>query len=273
MIELLETAWDGWYTMNTTGKLSAALLISLVLLWVYSERVPQKTFLIYTTAVTAVCIFPLTAAGLMLYQTRFFDYEWIWSVVPVTAMIALALTLFAVEILPDSTKGNRRTGAVAMLLVLVGLFFCGNLGVWAQDGGKEWEERRKAGELLSLLHDRMRGERICLWAPQEIMGGVRQADAAVELLYGRNMWDFSLNAYAYDVYPEEIRELYEWMELEEWEEEPETDCAETAVREGVNCVLIPAYRSEETVKYLETLFGVAAERVGEYYLLAAPAAG
>ena len=58
MTELLGNAWQGWIQFNSVGKLSAALLISLVLLWVYSKRVPQKTFLVYTSVVTAVCILP-----------------------------------------------------------------------------------------------------------------------------------------------------------------------------------------------------------------------
>ena len=47
MTELLGNAWQGWIQFNSVGKLSAALLISLVLLWVYSKRVPQKISGIY----------------------------------------------------------------------------------------------------------------------------------------------------------------------------------------------------------------------------------
>ncbi len=271
MTDLLTAAWNGWENMNAAGKLSGALLISLVLLWVYSKRVAQKTFLIYTTAATAACILPFTAAGLMLYQTKFYDYEWIWSIVPVTAMIALALTLFFTEFLREITDGKRKTEAAVGLLVLAGLLFCGDLGVKSWSGTREDAE---CEELLTVLHDRMEGKQIYLWAPQEIMGYARQADASVLLIYGRDMWDPYLSGYTYDVYPEEIRELYDWMETGEWEEqEIADDCAEAARLAGVNCVLIPDYRAEETVKYLEELFGATAERIGAYYLLTASAAG
>ena len=79
----------------------------------------------------------------------------------------------------------------------------------------------------------MRGQTVCLWAPREILETARMQPVAVtwmqpvetvgiesvavagqlpELLYGRNMWDAALNAYTYDVYPEEVQQLYCWME-------------------------------------------------------------
>ncbi len=269
MTELLANAWQGWINFNSAGKLSAALLISLVLLWVYSKRVPQKTFLVYTSVVTAACIIPLTAAALMLYQTKFYDYEWIWSIVPLTAMIAMALTMFLTEYLRGISKGDRRTEIAVFLLVLAGLLFCGDMGVKAWNGAGEKRERQEAAQVLAVAKERMAERHILLWAPEEIMGYARQTDASVELIYGRNMWDEALNAYAYDIYPDEIHDLYLWMEADPEElSEADVFCAEAALRAGVNCVLIPADKPEKTVGYLERLFRAEAERVGEYYLLA-----
>ena len=269
MTELLANAWQGWINFNSAGKLSAALLISLMLLWVYSKRVPQKTFLVYTSVAAAVCIIPLTAAALMVYQTRFYDYEWIWSIVPMTGMIAMALTMFLTEFLRGISKGDRKTETAVLLLVLTGLLFCGDMGVKAWNGADEKSERQEAAQVLAVVKERMAESQIVLWAPEEIMGYARQADASVELVYGRNMWDEALNAYAYDVYTDEINELYRWMEADP-EETSEVDvfCAEAALRAGVNCVLIPADKPEKAVGYLERLFRTGAERVGEYYLLA-----
>lgn len=269
MTELLGNAWQGWIYFNSAGKLAAALLISLVLLWVYSKRVPQKTFLIYTSVAAAVCIIPLTAAVLMVYQTKFYDYEWVWSIVPLNAMIAMALTMFLTEFLHGISKGDRKTETAVLLLVLTGLLFCSDMGVKTWNGAAERSERQEAARVLAVVKERMAESHIVLWAPEEIMGYARQADASVELVYGRNMWDEALNAYAYDVYADEINELYQWMEADP-EEVPETDvfCAEAALQAGVNCVLIPADKPEKAVGYLEKLFGTGAERVGEYYLLA-----
>ena len=68
----------------------------------------------------------------------------------------------------------------------------------------------------------------CLWAPREILEYARMWDGAGEdasftLLYGRNLWDKALNAYTFDVYPEEMEELYLWME----ESARSADTAET----------------------------------------------
>lgn len=268
MTELLGNAWQGWIQFNSAGKLSAALLISLVLLWVYSKRVPQKTFLVYTSVVTAVCIMPLTAAAVMLYQTRFYDYEWIWSIVPLTAMIAMALTMFLAEFLHGISKEDRKTETAVFLMVLAGLLFCSDMGVKTWNGAGEKRERQEAAQILAVAKERMAEGHIILWAPKEIMGYARQTDASIELIYGRNMWDEALNAYAYDVYTDEINRLYEWMEEAEEPSEPDAVCAETALRAGVNCVLIPADKPEETIGYLERLFRIEAEKVGEYYLLA-----
>lgn len=269
MTELLGNAWRGWINFNSAGKLSAALLISLVLLWVYSKRVPQKTFLIYTSVVTVVCIMPLTAGAVMLYQTGFYDYEWIWSIVPLTAMIAMALTMFLAEFLHGIAKEDRKTETVVFVLVLTGLLFCSDMGVKTWNGTGEKKERQEAAQVLAVTKERMPEEHIVLWAPKEIMSYARQTDASIELVYGRNMWDKALNAYAYDVYTDDINRLYEWMEAEP-EEMTEADvfCAEAALRVGVNCVLIPTDKTEETIGYLERLFRTEAEKVGEYYLLA-----
>lgn len=269
MTELLGNAWRGWIQFNSAGKLSAALLISLVFLWVYSRRVPQKAFLIYTSVATAVCILPLTAAALMVYQTGFYDYEWVWSIVPMTAMIAMALTVFLAEALHGISKGDRKTETAAFLLALAGLMFCGDMGQKTWDGAGERRERQEAAQMLDAAKAQMAEEHIVLWAPKEIMGYARQADASVELVYGRNMWDKALDAYAYDVYTDDLNKLYQWMEAspEELSEE-DTACAEAALQAGVNCVLIPADKPEKAIGYLEGLFGTEAERIGEYYLLA-----
>ena len=269
MTELLGNAWQGWIQFNSVGKLSAALLISLVLLWVYSKRVPQKTFLVYTSVVTAVCILPPAAAAVMLYQTRFYDYEWIWSIVPLTAMIAMALTIFLAEFLHGTAREDRKTEIAVLLLVLTGLLFCSDMGMKTWNGAGEKRERQEAAPILAVAKERMAEEHIVLWAPREIMGYARQTDASIGLVYGRNMWDEALNAYAYDVYTDDIDRLYEWMEAKPEElSEADAFCAEAALRAEVNCVLIPADRPDATIGYLERLFRTEAERVGEYYLLA-----
>ena len=97
MRELLRNAWLGWQNYTDDGKLAALLLAALLFLWLRNKKVSQKGFLSYAVLMTACCIFPVTAVLLMLYQTKFYDYQWIWSLVPVTPVIAWGITEFLTE--------------------------------------------------------------------------------------------------------------------------------------------------------------------------------
>lgn len=267
MAGLLKNAWQGWQSFTYAGKLAAALLISLLFLWIYYKRVKQKEFLIYTTVVTLCCILPVTAAFLMLYQTRFYDYKWIWSIVPTTAMVGFAATLFMTEFLQELSKGSRERQIAAGVLLVAGLVFCGGMGAepWGGYGGQE--ERQQAEALLAKMQEQLQGRQICLWAPREVMGYARAYDPEIQLLYGRDMWDPELNAYSYDNYPGGFQDLYQWMEATAGEVTvPDSYCVETAVSAEVNCILVPVGKPEETIECFEEMLGVRAEKLEEYYL-------
>ena len=108
MTELLKNAWLGWRDFTTAGKMAALFLIALLFLWVNYKKVKQKVFLIYTTVSAACCMIPVTAVGLMLYQTKFYDYEWVWSIVPLTAMTGFAVTVFVTDTLKEFIGGDRK---------------------------------------------------------------------------------------------------------------------------------------------------------------------
>lgn len=267
MRELLEKAWQGWLNFNQAGKLAGALLISLLLLWIYYKKVKQKDFLIYTTAVTLCCVLPVTAALLQLYQTRFYDYKWVWSIVPVTAMTGFAATLFMTEFLQEQSKGNQKRQIGAAALLTAGLVFCGGMGAKPWDGCGRGQERQQAERLLANLQERMQGREICLWAPRSVAEYARAYDGGIQLLYGRDMWDSDLTAYSYDKYPGGFQDLYQWMEAEAGEAAvPDSYCAETVMSAGVNCILIPGDKPEETIECFQEMLGVTAEKLDEYYL-------
>jgi len=267
MAELLKNSWQGWQSFNHDGKLAGALLISLVVMWVYYGRVRQKSFLLYTTAVTLLCVIPVTGAALMLYQTYHYDYRWIWSIVPMTAAVAYALVLFVTEFLQKIVGKDRKKQISTVLILLAGLLFCGGMGARPWDGFGDQENRQQAERVLEHLQEKLQGAQICLWAPREVMEYARAYDAGIGLIYGRNMWDTALNAYSYESYPSELSDLYQWMEAAPWEEKADaSDCALTAVSAGINCILLPADKSEETVECFEDTLGVQAEKLEEYYL-------
>lgn len=267
MTDLLKNAWNGWHGFTDTGKLAALLLISLLFLWIYYKRIEQKTFLIYATVTAGCCMIPVTAVCLMLYQTRFYDYEWIWSIVPVIAAVGYAATVFIADFLKELSGGDRKKAAVAVAGLLTVTLFCGGMGTSPWDSRCEREEEQHAKMLIPQLRERMGDRQISLWAPREILEYAREQDAGIRLLYGRNMWDESLNAYAYGEYSQEYRSLYDWMEDAEKEPVSDRECAEILANTDVNCILLPEDTEEETVECLGDMLGMSREKLGEYYLL------
>ena len=218
MWELMGNAWRGWLEFTSNGKLCALFLASLVFLWVYYKRAEQKNVLIYGAMMTGFCIVPATATVLMVYQTKFYDYQWIWSMVPMTLVTAEAAVVLLAKCWPDFPGAGWKKGLPVALFLLGILGLSGGMGIGSGNSGQTWkpgadrESRIWAQETLALVKERFQGRDICLWAPREIMEYAREANPEILLPYGRNMWDTSLNGYAYDVYDENIVEMYLWME-------------------------------------------------------------
>lgn len=267
MSELLKNVWPGWQSITNHGKLAGALLISLLFLWIYYEGVRQKTFLIYTTVVTLCCIVPATAVLLERYQTWFYDYRWIWSIVPMTAMIAFGAALFLTEFLQKTAKGEWRRQFAAAVLLAAGLTFCGGMGAKPWEGYGEQEQRQKAETLMTEMQERLQGRQIRLWAPKSVLEYVRAYDAGIQLLYGRNMWEPELNVYSYDTYSKELQDMYQWMEAAPGDEmAADSYCAAAAMAAEVNCILVPVDKQKDSIERFEEILGVEAEKLEGYYL-------
>lgn len=268
MGELLRNAWLGWMDYNENGKLAQLLLAVLLFFWFWKKGMEQRALVLYTTIATLCCIFPPTAAALMLYQTRFYDYQWIWSMVPMTAVVSWGIVVFIREICTGPAGKLRGLAGGVFLLAVIAL--CGGLGssVWDRDG--ERLERKQAQRVLELVRQSCAEEGLCLWAPREIMAYVREADGAVRLPYGRDMWDPSLRAYAYDVYGEKAAAMYQWMEAasagEEAEDIGQEVCTGYALEAGVNCILLSENADGETVEGLEKALGKDAQKLEGYWI-------
>ena len=273
MRELLKNAWMGWANYNDHGKLAFLLLAVLLFCWFGKKKVEQKTFLLYTTVMTVCCILPPAAAVLMAYQTKFYDYQWIWSMVPLTAVISWGMVLILWEFWPDFGWKNRRKGLPAAILLLAVVCLCGSLGsrVWDMDGQKT--DRQRAHRVLKTVLAVCGTDDICLWAPREVMAYVREAQGTVRLPYGRDMWDISLGAYAYDTYDEDRTKMYQWMEAVAGNSEDVRSaditpkaCAEYAAQAGVTCILLPEDAAEETVRALGEALGTDAQKLEDYWI-------
>ena len=278
MAELLRNAWMGWFRMTDAGKLMALFLVALLFLWLSLRQEKQKQLLYYSTVMAACCILPVTAVCLMLYQTRFYDYEWIWSAVPVTIVIGYAETKFMSEHWQGFRLEAWRKGLPVTIGLLLIMLLCGGLG--GNNLGREAKNQQKAetAELLASID--AEGERLCLWAPQGVMEYARILDSSILLPYGRNMWEEALDAYSYDTYSKEIENLYLWMCMAEgkyFEEECADDeaaadklstkaCLETARQAGVNLLILPEDTDRVLLNEITDFAGMQPERSLGYYL-------
>lgn len=279
MTELVTNAWLGWLKFTGSGKLPALLFAALLFLWLSGRWKRQKTLFAYTVLTVPICVIPVTAVCLMIYQTRFYDYEWIWSLVPMTIVIAWGATEFLSEQWKDFSLRQWKCGLPVTVLLLVILSLSSGPVQNGFDRKQESADRQRAVEILSLMTE-SQGEDICLWAPQELLEYAREQSGSIRLLYGRNMWEEALNAYTYDLYPCEIQELYLWMEntdpagvaLIEGEEQDEAmlqgeDCIAAAAASGVDCIILPERLEAETALLLAEVWKGEVLELDGYYLL------
>ena len=285
MKELLGNAWLSWQQFTSAGKLMAILLAALLYLWMGEKQDRKRenvTLLRYTSVMAVCCILPVTAALLMLYQTRFYDYLWVWSLVPMTAVAAWAGT----ELLHQCWKGFRwdqwRKGLPVSLLLLAVLALCSGMGSKGFDRTEELQRRTEAKQVLTELLEQTEGglEGTLLWAPREVIEYAREFDGSLKLLYGRNMWDAALGAYSDEAYSLEVQNLYLWMENVDESgtavmDDPVRgkvtlqgkDCVTSAVNLGVDCILLPSRVEIKEAEDLARIMGGSATLQGDYYLL------
>lgn len=297
MAELLRNAWTGWFRVTDGAKVMALFLAALLFLWIGYRQEKQRALLRYSTAAALCCIVPVTAAALMLYQTRFYDYEWIWSIVPVTVITAYAGT----RVLAEHWQGFRREAWRKGLPVTVGLlaavFLCNVSKGAGMDRETERAQRAEAKSILATVREEAAagdtgtpgiaaaGERsICMWAPRKVMEYVRRLDSSIILPYGRNMWDEALGAYSYGTYPKDIENMYQWMCVVEetctendfdmtdimtekmGEQELSTrECMEAAKKAGVDLLILPENTNPSLLDEVMSATGVRPKQDLGYY--------
>lgn len=299
MLELLNNAWNGWGNFIFYGKYPALLLLVLLVFWFFSDRKREPVLLGYTTVITVCCIFPLTAALFMQYQTKFYDYQWVWSYVPSTIVIAFAATL-VLGYYSELSAGNCEAGywkkwfaqngkvtAAALVLVIL-ILLCGRLTDPLAEAKTDWLQSVAAEKVLAAIEDAVigsgraeetatgeiiseqttsegtRSEELVLWAPKEIMAAARIYSPAIQLPYGRDLWDASLGAYTYDTYTQVEDDLCQWMHctgvfgtvdgyrldgtlLEG------SACVPQALELGVNCIVVPDMMTQEALAELTAI--------------------
>ena len=294
MLELLNNAWNGWGNYIFYGKYPALLLLVLVVFWFFSDRKKEPVLLGYTTVMTVCCICPLTAALLMQYQTKFYDYQWVWSYVPLTIVVALAGTLVlghCRELNAGCDKqGNGREKLIAKakvpaaaLMIVVLILLCGRMTDPLTNVKTDWQQAESAEPVVKAIAETVgkvnvseeavaeesaAKETVVLWAPKEIMAAVRIYRPDIQLLYGRDLWDASLGAYTYDTYTQVEDDLCQWMHctgvfgtidgyrLDGTVLDGKT-CVEQALKLGVNCIVVPNVMTQEACAELTEILEAA----------------
>lgn len=184
-----------------------------------------KAFTLITAIAGVLVLCPLSGAFLIKYQTGLYGPVWIYSLVPMGALLAYVITLILSKPIDKKkeagpkTKGKALTGlaAIGVLLLLVGIGEQKAVGM-TDLPGKTPETLAAAAakengkQLAELLNGCDEGHERILWGPQEALEWIRCHDGARKVLYGRNMWEPQAAAYAYDSYEEELQTLFLWME-------------------------------------------------------------
>lgn len=288
MRELLHNAWNGWLDYLEAGKVIALFLIALFLCPFFPLQEERKRDMAYYCAVmTILCIFPVSAMLLMCYQTRFYDYEWIWTLVPMTAMIA-CMEVLVLEWCQKKDGWKSKSVATVVTTIAILSLLCSGLGNerWRVENLREERQKVKA-----VLHDvvRQSDESICLWGPEEIITHARGLDGSIQLLYGRNLYQKHLDAYSYDVYTRDLRELYIWMAMAERYGTIQVpvagdlacaedgfyrgdvingiECIEKALELGVNRILLPGSMKQEEMEKVLNAYAFKCVPLEGYYLL------
>lgn len=270
MWEMIRHAWEGWLSINLSGKYIVLVISLLVYLWIgkvgYTMKEEHKRMLLYTTVLVPLCICPLTAAVFMGYQTRFYDYPWIWSMVPITVMIAMGGTIMLIHMQEDSLlpKAWQRGIFVAVLVAL--LWLSGDLGKQEQQLSQEKLDYQTAEIIVEQLQAENRP--LCIWGPTMVQEYVRIIDPQIQVPYGRNMWDKSLNAYFYDTYDEESILLYKTMDYAQNKARfTDVEMLDLAIDKGVTHLVLPGYLLYEDAVNIAQSLGSEIRQMQGYFVV------
>ena len=293
LMEYWNLAVSGFAEFITEYKYLALIIGFMLYGYAFRERYKsrmQRGFWLYGTAMIILLMFPVTGMFFLIYQTRFYDYGWVWGIVPLTAVLAVGIVELVLEQLrPEAVIGGARlkekwvlpARACALLAALGLLFMLGNQGRQQQVSEEERQTRRSSGEILQYLEEQALLQDRVLWAPKDIMQYMRSHNGEVILFYGRDMWDAKAGAYDYEAYEDAEVACYNWIELvssalnlylleveQAPEEVHEALASETflqeAVARGVNVIILPT----QITPWMERKMQLTAEEQG-YHVSAA----
>lgn len=210
----------------------------------YKKIVSVFPMLLFGACISILLIIPFSALLFRKMQTVFFDYAYLWVIVPIIPVVAFFLIVF-IDYLFDEASGVKpgiRIGA--LVLSAIGLLLCGSLGTntWKYDDmpTKVYQDEYDASSpILTRLYE-LASDKASLGASIEASSGASEERSDIDIsanisnkltilappniteyihfycgnvatIYGRDMWDYSMRAFSYTEYPTEYKALYEWM--------------------------------------------------------------
>lgn len=256
------------------------LLVVCVAIILYEYCVCEKlsSFLRYTVVTMLLVLLPPGAVMLLVYQHAIYDYGYLWTLVPIVAVVSYAGVILFRDILGKGEKRGYGSYLICALVACSLLFLSGN-GQSVQSVSKEQANQRRAYDQLAEALP----EGTVLWGEKDLMQWIRRKNAGVKLIYGLDMWDATAAAYDGDAYSPELVEAYKWMqEVDAYEIYAENydiigmDMSEEILAElpqafavaesmGANVIVFATVTYSHLQEYLPS--GYEVQEVGEYTLL------
>lgn len=267
------STWEGLHTYNTWTKILAIFAIVMLCLWLRSSWRQQGTFFAFSVVTFFLCLCPLTAYLLGIYQTAFYTYSWIWNLVPLLPMVAYGLTQYLISYWESKTQIKVEKILISIAIGF-GLVLCIGLGrkVWNEENrSADMERAQRVLTICKEYQDKLE-EPMLLWAPKEIVEYARFTCPEMKLYYGRDMWEEDLLFYTDDRYTECQIEDYQWMDFlgDIYSKGEESDYkgprkTREALQFGVNAILFPTTTDQEVITSMEMRYRKKAVRIEEYY--------
>ena len=212
-MRILDILRSGYESFIQNGQYLMLYMAALLFLWLLGEK-HGKRFLQVSFMLLLLLLCPVTAGLLLWYQTAFYGSEYLWTLLPLTALIAYGLTV-ALEKMAAAGIGERckrLKEAFLIILLAVVLFLCGTLSparAVTEESERGASMPGEVEDVLDLLS--VSEEEIWILAPDEVARWARSYSGKILLPYGRNLWEPALSAYTYDDYTGDELELHEWI--------------------------------------------------------------
>ena len=231
-----------YLTYTSGAKLTALFLTGLLAALAFPQVRKEsgkenRPLLIASGALAVLCLFPPTALLLSWYQSAYYDYRALWSMIPVLPVTALFLTRLFAWILGRWQKEGIHATAfrekyappLLLLVLLLLLLLCGDAGYQSWRSYALPGDRATLEELTNALLEQSGtgngtggkdgsvpsspegSDRPVVWGPREVMTYLPMVTNDLRPLYGRDFWDPSLDGFTYDTYPDSLQDLYDWM--------------------------------------------------------------